>query len=238
MFFGTREQLPYMSAAFIVDSACNLVFLVEVILKASCAKVESPELSGLRAFWHDPWNRLDFVIVLGALLSLVFREMGVDAGLEACALVRAFRPLRFVNYMSAIKVQVNLLIKSLSALGTLALFMSFSMAAYAIVGMQLLKGLYYFCDDGEWADDEGYVANVGSFPANSPKDGMVGDDGWYSARPCSGNFTNATGFPLEAKGEWVNELYNFDDFFRSLLSVYILSVVSVIYVLGAPLLYD
>jgi hypothetical protein len=33
-----------------------------------------------------------------------------------------------------------------------------------------------------------------------------------------------TGFALEAKGEWVNAQYHFDDFFNSVLSVFIMTV--------------
>jgi len=65
---------------------------------------------------------------------------------------------------------------------------------------------------------------IGAFPANSPRYGAMNDDGLYVSRPCSGNYTNSTGFSLEAKGEWVNAEFHFDDFFNSLLSVFIMAV--------------
>ena len=37
-------------------------------------------------------------------------------------------------------------------LGTLCLFLVCSMTAYAVVGMQLLKGLYFFCEEEEGDD--------------------------------------------------------------------------------------
>ena len=98
------------------------------------------------------------------------------------------------------------------------------MTAYAVVGMQLLKGLFYKCDDGDWAEHDEYLATVGAFPTNSPRYGDTNNNGLYTARPCTGNFTNSSGSHLEAKGEWVNSLYNFDSFGDALLSVFILSV--------------
>jgi len=65
---------------------------------------------------------------------------------------------------------------------------------------------------------------VGAFPANSPRYGVIDDDSLYISRPCSGNYTNSTGFSLEAKGEWVNAKFHFDDFFNSLLSVFVMTV--------------
>jgi hypothetical protein len=211
MFFKDRDTVLFL---IVCDSLCSLIFLAEAALKIASGP-----------YFHDSWNRLDFLIALCAVLSPVFRASGIGAGVDACTIVRAFRPLRFINYVPKIKVQVNMLFKSFSSLGTLAVFMGFSMTAYAIAGLQLLKGLYYFCDDGKWEENALYLATVGTFPTNSPRDGLVSDNGLYTARPCSGNYTNSTGFPLEAKGEWVNSLYNFDDFAHSLLSVFILSVV-------------
>jgi hypothetical protein len=180
MFFKDRDTVLFL---IFCDSLCSLTFLAEAALKISSGP-----------YFHDSWNRLDFLIVLCAVLSPVFRASGIGAGVDACTIVRAFRPLRFINYVPKIKVQVNMLFKSFSSLGTLAVFMGFSMTAYAIVGLQLLKGLYYFCDDGKWEENALYLATVGSFPTNSPRDGLVSDNGLYTARPCSGNYTTRRDF--------------------------------------------
>ena len=224
----TDNDTPYLSFWFLVETICNVLFLLEVFVKIGSA-AELDANYKLRTGWagyiYEPWNRLDFLIVLSAIFSVVFRELGMTEGVNACTVVRAFRPLRMINSIDALKDQVVLLFKSFSSLGTLAVFLAFANTAYAVVGMQLLKGVYWRCDDGEYADDEDYLATVGEMPTNSPKMGVVDQvTGFYSARPCSGNFTNMDGVQLTAMGEWVNADYHFDTFESSLLSVFILSV--------------
>ena len=82
-------------------------------------------------------------------------------------------------------------------LGTLCGFLFCAMTAYAVMGMQLLKGLYHYCDDGEWAEDATYLATVGEFPDGGWKDGEVNNNGLYIQRPCSGAYMNTNGTTLE-----------------------------------------
>jgi len=230
------EGTPYASAEFAIDVLCTLVFILELFLKWGAARVvvtkklgseavPTGEIKqGFKGYVDDPWNCLDFAIILSSILMPVFNETEMTGGYAVCAVVRACRPLRVINQVDELKVQVYLLLSATNALGSLSTFMAFSMAAYAIVGMQLLKGLMFSCDDGDYAEDDDYLSTVGGFPDGAPFDGQVNGQGLYKSRPCGGVYRDLDGVEREAMGEVVNEQYNFDDFGQSLLCVYTLMI--------------
>mmetsp|Transcript_3663 Transcript_3663/g.8606 ORF Transcript_3663/g.8606 Transcript_3663/m.8606 type:complete len:961 (+) Transcript_3663:816-3698(+) len=249
------EHEPYLSLWSVVDAACGLVFLVEIAVGVGAAEDKRPRLGGLQtsrdgfllspglmrgssggvaagplggvsAYLENRWNYVDLAVVVGAALSPVFREADSRSGEAGCTLARSLRPLRLIRQVGNLRQQVLLLYSSLMRLGTLILFASFSMTAYAVVGMQLLKGLYHYCDDPALDEDESYAAAVGAFPPGAPRDGRRLGPGSpvYLTRPCSGPFVDArTGLALEARGEWRNPTFHFDDFFSSFLSVFVLT---------------
>jgi hypothetical protein len=221
------EHTEYLGFFFIVDSLCGLVFLAEVVLM--CGALESfrqnrPNIVGFRAYWEDHWNKLDLAIVLATLFGPIFNAYKYHTSYWICTVVRSFRPLKAINRVNSLKSTVHLLYMSMMRLGTLGMFITFALVAYSVVGMQLLKGLYYYCDDGNYADDEDYLNTVGEFPKNSPRDGVIDKStGYYLHRPCKGVYTNMNGTELEAFGSWQNPTFHFDDFFNSFLSVFVMS---------------
>jgi hypothetical protein len=230
----TDQNTPYTSIFFILDQVCLLIFMVEiaVMIGATEGKPRPPKhphtRTGVRVYLEDPWNRLDVSIVVVTFLSPIFVETNMTWAYGICTVVRSFRPLRIINRVDSLKYTVQTLYMSLVRLGTLILFLGFSMTAYAVVGMQLLKGLYYYCEDGEHADDPVYMSTVGPFPPFSYRYGeKVGGDGFDShylrTRPCEGLYINANGTQLEAMGHWRNPTFHFDDFANSFLSVFVLS---------------
>ena len=233
----------HAAPVFIVDMVCALLFVVEVFVLAGALEIPhhdefdplAPPQTGLMVYFSDPWNRLDFGVICASLLRLGF-EPG-SAAFRVLTLLRAHRPLRIINRIRTLRETVFLLYSACIHLGTLALFLAFAMTAYAVVGMQLLKGTFGDCDDGAWADDDAYMATVGSFPEGGSRWGKlatgstIGDDAladFYVTRPCSGNFTFTQdlgdGQQLEARGEWVVSTFNFDDFPTALMSVFVLTI--------------
>jgi hypothetical protein len=220
------ENTSFIGIFFILDILCGVIFAIEVVLM--CGALESvrdhdKNIVGFRAYIEDPWNQLDLAIVISTFLAPIFTVTDLSLGYWCCTIIRAFRPLKVINRVASLKSTVHLLYVSLIRLGTLGMFITFAFVAYAVVGMQLLKGLYYYCDDGDYADDDEYLNTVGQFPHNSPKDGKINNAGLYETRPCKGVFTNLNGTTLEAFGEWRNPTFHFDDFFNSFLTVFVLS---------------
>jgi len=105
-----------------------------------------PPTTGLQAYLRDPWNRLDFAIVLSsAVLPAADSSSRLVVLSALCSVVRACRPLRVINHADSLRDTVALLYKSTLALSSIAVFLGFALVAYAVVGMQLLKGLYHYC---------------------------------------------------------------------------------------------
>ena len=231
VMIASSEDEDYTSWLFLVDTACGLVFMLELVVNVGASKTRPfpPHWpygrDGFVAFWKDPWNRLDLAIVVSQCLAPVFRETSLALGLAACTIVKSCRPLRIINRIKDLKSTVVLLYSSMIRLGTMVVFLSFAMTAYAVVGMQLFKGLYFFCDDpSEFEDDETYMANVGPFPHGTSRYGTLSSDGvTYSARPCTGAFINSEGLGVVAQGVWRNPDYHFDDFPNAFLSVFVMS---------------
>mmetsp|Transcript_1007 Transcript_1007/g.1240 ORF Transcript_1007/g.1240 Transcript_1007/m.1240 type:complete len:2098 (-) Transcript_1007:185-6478(-) len=221
------DDTNYLGVFFLIETLCGIIFFVEVILM--CGALESvrendKNILGFRAYIEDPWNKLDLAIVISTFLAPIFNEYDIKNGYWLCTVVRAFRPLKAINRVNSLKSTVHLLYKSMIRLGTLGMFITFAFVAYAVVGMQLLKGLYYYCDDGDMADNDEYLNTVGSFPHNSHKNGKIDEEtGYYVTRPCHGIYLNSNGTELEALGEWRNPTFHFDDFFNSFLTVFVLS---------------
>ena len=163
--FALEETSPFNSVEFIIFAACTVLFVAEIPLMILTSTPESSDVSNthvLKEYLMNGWNILDFGVVLGSLLWPLFREMGLDALVFWCLFVKGFRPLRLLRSHDGLFHQINIIFNALAALSTLGLFLLFSMTAWAVVGMQVLKGLYYRCDDGDWSEDSDYMATVGN----------------------------------------------------------------------------
>lgn len=75
-----------------IDLACTLVFLIEMLVKF--------HEYGLRAYWHDGWNKLDGTLVILSLPSLLTPFLSVDgAGMSVLLVLRLLRVLKSFRVM-------------------------------------------------------------------------------------------------------------------------------------------
>ena len=76
-------------ALSIADLVCTLIFIIEMVVK----QVEY----GVKGYWRDGWNRLDGVLVLLSLPSVVafFMPAGILGNLSVLLVLRLLRVLRF-----------------------------------------------------------------------------------------------------------------------------------------------
>jgi len=218
------ENTADLSLYSILEYICIIFFFVEVLLMIGRGSKSHQGYSGLfqaiQLYFKDGWNCLDFVIFVGNALSPLARNFNFASAYSMCRIINGFRPLRLINRVQRLKETVRILLNSIRSLLTLGLFVLYALSAWAIIGMQLLSGYYNDCDDSVWAEDAEYEATVGAFPADSPANGVMDANGTFAARSCFGNYTNAAGDRLEAKGEWVSAAFNFDYFPNSLVSTF------------------
>ena len=225
LVLATPKDTSDTSLYSILEYIYILFFFAEVLLMIGRGSKSHQSLSGgineaIHIYFKNGWNCLDFTIFVGNALSPLARHFKLSFAYSICRIINGFRPLRLINRVKQLKVTVQILLNSMRSLLTLGLFVLYALTAWAIIGMQLLSGYYYDCDDSAWAEDAEYQSTVGAFPADSPMDGVIAVNGTFTSRPCYGNYTNAAGLHLEAKGEWVSASFHFDDFPNSLASTF------------------
>ena len=91
------------------------------------------------AYLKSWWNRLDFAIVIAAILGLILPEVGFLRGL------RAVRPIRVAIRIPLIKVVVKALLHSAPNVLNAILFGVFIIIVLAIVGIHLFSGQFGRC---------------------------------------------------------------------------------------------
>lgn len=95
-----------------------------------------------RSYLRDPWNVLDFIVVVIGLISLI----PAFPNLKSLRTMRVLRPLRSINAVPSMKRLVKTLLMSLPQMGYLVSFLLFFIFIMAILGMQLfIRKLWQRC---------------------------------------------------------------------------------------------
>ena len=117
----------------------EIIFLVLFTLECLTKTVAMGFVVGKSTYLRDPWNWLDFIVVLVGWIGLL---PGV-ANLTALRAIRVLRPLRSVNQLPELKSIVSTLLNSIPFLANVAFFLLFVFTVFGIIGVTFLKGLYY-----------------------------------------------------------------------------------------------
>lgn len=91
------------------------------------------------AYLRDPWNVLDFVIVIFGYFSYLQISGGID--LKALRTFRVLRPLRTISSVEGLKLLISTLIGSLPLLMDTIVILMFFFMIFAIAGVQLWHGI-------------------------------------------------------------------------------------------------
>ena len=116
--------LPYSVELAInyLDTLITVFFLVEISLRFITYERKS-------AFFKDPWNIFDAVIVIGSLVPISNTDMVLVA-----RLLRVLRVLRLVSIIPDLRVLINALLKAIPKMGYIALLMFIIFYIFAAVG--------------------------------------------------------------------------------------------------------
>ncbi|KDO23983.1 hypothetical protein SPRG_10680 [Saprolegnia parasitica CBS 223.65] len=109
------------------------IFVAEMVVKI----IAMGFFVGEGAYLLDSWNRLDFVIVLSGMLSVLNIKVGF------VRVLRVLRPLRTLHTFPGLKVLTNSLLSSLPALGNVAILLAFIYIVFAILGMEIWRGAFH-----------------------------------------------------------------------------------------------
>jgi voltage-gated sodium channel len=105
-----------------MDSGITLFFLVEITIRF----IGEPNK---KAFFKNPWNIFDTLIVVVSLIPIQDSEMALIG-----RLIRIFRVLRMVSIVPELRLLLNSLLKALPQLGYVILLMFIIFYIYAAIG--------------------------------------------------------------------------------------------------------
>jgi len=147
-------------------------------------------INGRYSYLKDPWNVLDFFIVVSSLLSIF--PSGLDLSfIKVLRVLRVLRPLRVISKNKDLKVAITSLFNSMPAVINLELVVLFFTFLLGILGTTLFGGKFYYCD-----------AENSPLPANEQGDLIITKWDCY-------NFG----------GEWTNPDLHFDNTIYSMLTL-------------------
>ncbi|KAF0300394.1 Voltage-dependent T-type calcium channel subunit alpha-1I [Amphibalanus amphitrite] len=173
-----RPNIPPDSyeRAFLV--ACNYLFTVVFGLEMLVKVISHNLLYGHNSYFSSGWNVMDGI--------LVFR------------LLRSLRPLRVINRAPGLKLVVQTLLSSLKPIGNIVLICMTFFVIFGILGVQLFKGTFYYCD----GDD---LVGVTNKTECLSRPGNV----WVNRKYNFDNLGTALMalFVLSSKDGWVNIMY-------------------------------
>ena len=138
------------------------------------------------------WNWIEFLTVAAACAGIAFDLKNLTI-VKAVRLVQLLRPLRTISRLHGLRLVVTSLLSSVSPMTNVMFLGIVLFAIYGILGVQLMGGLFYRCNDG----------SVGERAA------------------CVGTYIDAAGLVKERL--WRNSVFNFDNVFHAMLSLFVVS---------------
>ena len=111
-----------------------ILFSIEMVLKFAAYGFFGEE--DPVGYFKDPWNLLDFVIVVSGYLQFI---PGVS-NVTSIRILRVLRPLRAVNSLPGLRIMVQTLLSSLPGFIDVIILLMFLVSIYAIIGLQLWRG--------------------------------------------------------------------------------------------------
>jgi hypothetical protein len=121
---------------------------------------------GYTPYLRNPWNMLDFVVVLASIFDFVVtikaeqmseeeqeaaseQNSNVSSRLQsvkALRALRALRPLRMISRNQGMKLIVNALLSSLPSMTNVTIVCLLFILIFAIIGVNSFKGAFGSCD--------------------------------------------------------------------------------------------
>lgn len=129
---------------------------------------------GIEAYILNPWNMLDFVVVIAALIDLYVtistssnfgttlegdEASSIGSSLQsvkALRALRALRPLRMISRNKGMKLIVNALLSSIPSMSNVAIVCGLFLLIFAIIGVDQFKGTFDKCS----IDDEDVLFHI------------------------------------------------------------------------------
>lgn len=90
------------------------------------------------AYIRDPWNILDFVIVISGYITIIFQNGNFN--INVLRSFRVLRPLRTVSRLEGLRILISAILAALPLLLNTIWILLFFFLLFAIAGLQLFQG--------------------------------------------------------------------------------------------------
>jgi len=127
------------SALEILDIVFTTIFVIEMCMKI----IVYGFILDKNAYLLDPWNQLDFFIVIISLLSVTGALS--SGGLRALRTLRALRPLRTIKRAPGLRIAVETIIRCLPPFINISIVTGVCYLIFAIMGVQFWSGKFWKC---------------------------------------------------------------------------------------------
>jgi len=128
---------PVNKVCSVIDAILTWVFIMECGLKVLAMGL----ILDSKTYLRDPWNILDFVVVISAVVEMIPAIPLASFGF--LRLFRVLRPLRSLNAVPEMKALVNTTISAVPKLSNVAALGLFIGLVFAIIGVTLMPGVFY-----------------------------------------------------------------------------------------------
>ena len=222
---------------FITDIILTIIFTVEMGIQWMAI--------GIGPYFRQLANKLDFIIVFTAWLSLILSFAGLDANaltaLRSLRLLRILRPLRAIRRLPALRMVVDCTIGALPAIKWIMVLGAFLAMILGLFGMQFFGGKFYSChfipdvNDAAAYNAKGTQAACEAFGGIWAERTLTtcehqaaidenSDPSWPIASfECTMPPVVTKADCLALNGTWANNEYHFDNIGQALVVVFITS---------------
>eukprot|EP00899_Mesostigma_viride_P005849 jgi/Mesvir1/15265/Mv06486-RA.2 len=151
------------------------------------------------AYLRVPWNWLDILIVVSSLISVLPLTSDTLRGVKSVRMLRALWPLRVVTQNRGMRQVLSTLYLVLPEIANIVVVMLFVWLIFAILGVHLFKGEFYFCSD----PDMTHISECAGYFLPPP-----GDSPGTPMNVTWGNSTIIVTPPYLPSGDYLYEYHN------------------------------
>ena len=153
-------KLPRILSIF--DIVVTSLFTFESLLKIIAYGFIASPGSYLR---RDPWNRLDFFIVICGITTVTLNLMGTSKSavdvFEVVRMMRSLRPLRAVSKIRGMRLVLESLMAAIPSLSHVFILSIMILTIFGITGVHFFAGKFGACTNILWGDKPAYT-NIAS----------------------------------------------------------------------------
>ncbi|XP_034781997.2 voltage-dependent T-type calcium channel subunit alpha-1H-like isoform X1 [Acipenser ruthenus] len=198
-----RPEIQPHSTERVFLSVSNYIFTAIFVTEMTVKVVALGFFSGENTYLQSSWNILDGVLVFVSIIDIIVSLASAGGAkilgiLRVLRLLRTLRPLRVISRAPGLKLVVETLITSLRPIGNIVLICCAFFIIFGILGVQLFKGKFYYCDGFD-------TKNI-----TNKSDCLQTNYRWIRRKYNFDNLGQAlmSLFVLSSKDGWVNIMYD------------------------------